>query len=125
MRRDIIICIIVVIFIVILNYITSEYTSKCVEVINGELVVIERMIKNDEEVSDRIKNIKQEWYERYKKLAYYIEHDELEKVHLYLVGLESGIEMGDKEEAIEELDKCKFILQHIETKYTFSLENIF
>ena len=61
----------------------------------------------------------------YKKLAYYIEHDELEKIELYLTALKSNIETKEYNQAVVEVDSCIFILKHIEEKYSFNLQNIF
>ena len=128
MKRDIIICIIVIIFVIILNTITARYTKNSAIMIGDKLNEIKEKIKqekNKSEIYNDIQKLKENWEERNDKLAYYIEHDELEKVHLYIVGLESSLESEEYGEAIEELDKCKFILKHIEEKYSFSMKNIF
>ena len=53
------------------------------------------------------------------------EHDELEKVDTYLVALKSNIESEDYEQAVENLDICVYILEHIDDKEAFLLKNIF
>ena len=58
-------------------------------------------------------------------MAYFIEHDELEKVDTNITALKSFIETNEYAEAISELDKSVFVLRHIEEKYAFSLENVF
>ena len=91
--------------------------------------VIEAEENGEEEVNENIKNkkeeIKKEWENRYDKLAYFIEHDELEKVKTDLTALNSFIETKEYAEAISELDKCVFVLKHIEDKYAFNLQNVF
>lgn len=69
--------------------------------------------------------IYKQWEQRHDKLAYFIEHDELEKVETEFVAMKSYIEAKDYEEATSELDKSVFILKHIEDKYDFNLQNIF
>lgn len=66
-----------------------------------------------------------QWQEKHDKLAYFIEHDELEKVETELIVIKSYIETEDYEESISELDKGVFILKHIEDKYAFNLQNVF
>lgn len=66
-----------------------------------------------------------QWQEKHDKLAYFIEHDELEKVETELVAIKSSIETEDYEESISELDKSVFILKHIEDKYDFNMQNVF
>ena len=91
--------------------------------------VIEAEENGEEEVNENIKNkkeeMKKEWENRYDKLAYFIEHDELEKVKTDLTALNSFIETKEYAEAISELDKCVFVLKHIEDKYAFNLQNVF
>ena len=62
---------------------------------------------------------------KHDKLAYFIEHDELEKVETDLVSIKSYIETQEYEQAVGELDKGAFVLKHIEDKYAFNLQNIF
>ena len=76
-------------------------------------------IKNDAEI------VYKQWEKRHEKLAYYIEHDELEKVETELIGIKSDLETEDYEELIIGIDKSVFILKHIEDKYAFNLQNIF
>ena len=91
--------------------------------------VIEAEENGEEEVKENIKNkkeeIKKEWENIHDKLAYFIEHDELEKVKTDLTALNSFIETKEYAEAISELDKCVFVLKHIEDKYAFNLQNVF
>ena len=81
--------------------------------------------KTKEEISEEVNIITEEWELRHDKLAYYIEHNELEKVEDNLTGLDSLTETEEYADAIKELDRCVFILKHIQEKYAFNLENIF
>ncbi len=128
MKKEIIICIVVVIGVIVLNILTGNYTKESVESIKNELYTIKENINSREEenvIYEKIQDLKYCWNNRYETLSYYIEHNELEKVNLYIVGLESGINTKEYNQAIEELDKCVFTLEHIEDKYSFRLNNIF
>ena len=136
MKKEIIICIIVVIAISIGNIITQtqQYTKESVSTLSNDLeelkLDLNNKIKNEEEktneeLSNSIDKITKDWESRHYKLAYYIEHNELEKVEDNLTGLDSLVSTEEYAEAIKELDKCIFILRHIEEKYAFNLENIF
>ena len=59
------------------------------------------------------------------KLAYYIEHDELEKVDTAIITMKSYIETEDYSSAVAELDEGKFVLEHIQKKNAFNLQNVF
>ena len=67
----------------------------------------------------------EKWDEKHDKLAYYIEHDELEKVDTAIVQVKSFVENEEIPSAIAELETGKFVLEHIERKYKFNLQNIF
>ena len=128
MKKDIIVCVFVIALVVALNIITSNYTKDSTKKIEEKLSSIRDKIEKNEETqvtANEIKQLKEDWEERNAKLAYYIEHDELEKVNLYIVGLESNYSSKEYGNALEELDKCEFILKHIEEKYSFSMRNIF
>lgn len=132
MWKETIICIIIVIAIIIGNVITQNYTVESVREISSNLdelknqiLKVEKENGNKEEVNEKIKKVRSQWESRHDKLAYFIEHDELEKVETSLTGLSSFIETEEYTEATSELDKSNFILKHIEEKYAFNLENIF
>ena len=134
MKKEIIICIIVVIAIVLGNVITQNYTKESVKILSDELDELKINLNNKlekqeekpkEELSKKIEKITNDWELRHDKLAYYIEHNELEKVEDNLTSLNSLISTEEYAEAIKELDKSIFILKHIEEKYAFNLENIF
>ena len=134
MKKEIIICIIVVIAIVLGNVITQNYTNESVKILSDELDELKINLNNKlekqeekpkEELSKKIEKITNDWELRHDKLAYYIEHNELEKVEDNLTSLNSLISTEKYAEAIKELDKSIFILKHIEEKYAFNLENIF
>lgn len=127
MKKEIFICAIVVIFIVVLNIITSNHTTAIMDEITKELnEVREGLIQGKSDgLNEKIDKIAEKWKEKSEELAYYIEHDELEKVELYIVETKSNIETSEYNMAIQGLDSCKFIISHIKEKYKFSLKNIF
>ena len=131
MWKETIICVVIVIAIVILNYITQNYTVQSVEELTSKLGELKQEIVKEEgdidreKANNKMEEIKKSWEARHDKLAYFIEHDELEKVETDLTSLKSFIETNSYSEATSELDKSVFVLQHIEDKYAFNLENVF
>ena len=133
MGKETIICIIIIIAIIVGNIITQNYTIESVKEISSNLENLKEDISNIEnqknsnieELSDKINQIESKWEERHNKLAYFLEHDELEKVETNLTALKSFIETNEYSEAISELDKAVFLLEHIEDKYAFNLQNVF
>lgn len=131
MFKEIIICITIVTTIIIGNNITQKYTTQAVEEMTNLLNGIRTEIFESKEnidinnIENEIDDINSEWERRHEKLAYYIEHDELEKVETNLTGLKGEIEAGEYGDAISQIDQSIFLLEHIEDKYAFNLQNIF
>ena len=131
MIKELIISIIIVVLIFVGNAVTENYTRESVDETTKNLTTLrEEIIKNEDEVNvniakEKIDNIYKQWDSRHKKLAYYIEHDELEKVKTELTGLRAYIEKEEYSEAIPELDKSVYILEHIKDKTALNLKNIF
>ena len=129
MYKELVISIFLVILIFIGDYFTQNYTEKAIEKINISLDDIKKEIVeeniNINNVSQKTKNTEKIWEDYNKKLSYFIEHDELEKVENNLVGCVSYIKSNEYIEAKEKIDEMKFILKHIEEKNRFNFKNIF
>ena len=131
MTKELIISIIIVVLIFVGNAITENYTEESVDETKKSLSDLrEEIIKNEDEIDfniakEKIDKIHEQWDSRYEKLAYYIEHDELEKVKTELTGLRGYIEKEEYSEAVPELDRSIYILEHIKDKTALNLKNIF
>lgn len=127
MFKELIISIVIIISIFSLDMFTQNYTEKSVERITEQFSNLKTYISdnNAENIQNTIKNIDDDWEKIHDKLAYYIEHDELEKVDTAIVTMKSYIETKDYSSAIAELDEGKFVLEHIQEKNSFNLQNIF
>ena len=127
MFREISIIITVIVFIITLDIITNKYTIYAGDELSNNLYNLrEEILKEDKEkIDSKIKQIDNGWDEYNKKLSYYMEHDELEKVGTNLTALKAHIEVEEYEDAIENLDETVFILQHIQEKEKFSIRSIF
>lgn len=128
MYREITIIIVILLLIFIGNYITQKNTVKSVEIMTKELTELKIDLlnnKDDKQIEEKIEYIMKEWNRLNKILAYYIEHDELEKVETELTGVKANIEVNDYNCAIEELEKGIYILNHIKQKQALDFINIF
>lgn len=129
MHKEVIISIVIVVVIVIGNVVTQNYTRKSVEAISSDLNSLRQELNvedvNKKEAKKHFDEIEKKWDNMQEKMAYYIEHDELEKVKTNLTELKSHTETEEYEEAINDLDKSVFVLDHIEEKSEFNLKNIF
>ena len=127
MYKEMIISVILVILIFIGDFITQKYTKDTVSSLIDEFGKLKQSLinasKEDSEIE--VNEIERKWDKAHDKLAYYIEHDELEKVETNLTSCKSLAETENYDLAISELEKTVFVLNHITDKYAFNLENIF
>ena len=129
MNKELIICVVIIILIIVGNAITQNYTrqniqdiSTALEKLEEELIVKEINWNN---AKSHYYDINKKWKDVKNIMSYFIEHDELEKVETNLVGLNSFIDMRDEKEAVAELNRAIFVLKHIEDKNNLNLRNIF
>ena len=132
MTKELIISVIIVVVIIAGDTFTTRYTNKSIETTTQSLSEIREEIekKNEEEIDadklkEQIKNIRNDWNKRHKKLAIYIEHDELEKIETNLAGLNGYLDKEEYGDSMAQLDISVYVLEHIKNKTTLSLINIF
>lgn len=126
MLKEVIISIVIVLSITVLDFVTQDYTKETVKQTSIMLNNLNEKIKiNEENISDDLEEIFKSWEEKREKMAYFIEHDELEKVETNLTNIKSYIEEDEFDMAISSIDEAEFILKHIKEKNAFNLENIF
>ena len=127
MYKETIICIFIIILIIGLDIITQNYTKKSTIEITDCLSELKDEIENEnlENAKLKIEELDNKWDNRHDKLAYYIEHDELEKVETNFTACKSLAKTEEYEQAISELEKTVYVLEHITDKYSFDLVNIF
>lgn len=129
MYKEIIIIVLIVILILVGNVITQNYTKDAVKIMQENLNEIKEELEKEEaetnNIEEKIDKAMQEWKTKNNKLAYYLEHDELEKIESELTALNANILTEEYEQGRENLDRCYFLLEHIKDKETISLSNIF
>ena len=129
MLKEFFICTVILILIFIGNGITQGYSRGSIENINEKLTNLrEEMNKekiNDEEIVKHENEINKQWGEMFSRLAYYIEHEELEKVSRNLENIKTYVTLKEYDNATKEINEVIYILNHIEDKYSFNLQNIF
>ena len=129
MYKELAICVVTVIVIVLLNILTGNYTKNSVSELTGELMQLRSQMTEenieDKEIYNKVKDIYENWREKYNVLTYYLEHDELEKVENNLTSFRSAIDAKEYSEALKEIDETTFVLRHIQEKNSFDLKNIF
>lgn len=127
MIKETVISIVIVIMIFSLDMFTQRFTNKTTAEITEIFTELKDLAveENKEKMETKIAELDEKWNKRHDKLAYYIEHDELEKVDTAIVSAKSYIQTEDYSSAASELDVGKFVLEHIQEKYKFNLVNVF
>ena len=129
MYKEIIICILVVIFIFSMDFISNNYTKKVFFNMNEELAILRNEMtnesKDEEKINKKIKEVEDKWYKNIKLLSCYIEHNELEKVQRQITIIKGNIDVKEYNQATPQLDECKFIINHIIDKESLLIRNIF
>ena len=127
MFKEILIIFVVVALVIGLDIISNEYLKEAVDELTRALNELRIFIleENQEEAQKQMRKVKDIWAEKFKVLAYYIEHNELEKVETELVRLAADIDMEEYKHCINELETSIFILEHIQQKEKFDIMSIF
>lgn len=132
MKKEVIICIIVIALMIIGNIVTQNHTKQCVEELNRQLsdlrgrIIIKNKSEEEElELNNKSDGIRKNWDDMQETLSFYIEHDELEKVETQLTLLSGEMETKLYDDAVPEIEKCQFILEHIADKTSLTIKNIF
>ena len=132
MQKEMIIVAVIIVVVVGVNITTDKYTRNCVSEINMKLEEICDMAnasleeeKENNQIIEKMDALREEWNNFSKKLAFYIEHDEIEKVDTSIVEINEYIKLGLYDEAIPEIRKCSFILEHIKNKGELQVINLF
>ena len=127
MKKEIIICFIVVVLVIALNVISEAHTDFIMEDTENSLETLRQdlFMANIESINSEIKEILDKWEDDKELLSIYIEHDELEKIETCLREINSNVETEEYNIAIQSLDTCVFLMNHIKDKYKLSVKNIF
>ncbi len=127
MYKEIVITIIVLALIIVGNIITQNNTNKSVEEMSAKLDNLKQEVenKNWEKANKKMEEIEKVWETKNEVMAYYIEHNELEKVQTEIVKTKADVESKESAMATESINSCNFILEHIKDKNALKIVNIF
>ena len=136
MLKESLIAIFAIALIIIGNNVTHSYATEKMNSMSNNLEELRSILSEEastdspykemtEKAKSKMEGIFNYWKEIYSKLAYFIEHDELEKIEQGLTEIKGNIEMEEYQEAVVRADATLFIIGHVEEKLSFELENIF
>ena len=131
MTKELIISIIIVVIIVTGDILTTKNTDKCIQETKGKLLQMEQELqKSDDEIDGenlkkQMESILSDWKVKHRKLAMYIEHNELEKVETDLSSLNGYLKQEEYGDANAQIDVSIYVLEHIKNKTILNIINIF
>lgn len=114
----------IIVFVVSIEIITDNITYRSISDINSKIEDLEKSLETNESKA-KISELCSSWKSEEDKLAFYLEHDELEKVGVLVDNVKSDIENDNTEDVKQEIDEIKFLLEHVKQKQKLELKNIF
>ena len=135
MKRTLVVCIIIIIFIVMSDLLLRKYADNKFDYMIGKLTDITNSIKlvgdKPEMVSNNtdgnkkiIEDLESMWEKDYTIMSCYLEHNELEKVKTQMVIIRAGMETNDVSYIYEEVNRAVYIIEHIKDKSRLKIDNI-
>ncbi|MBR3132766.1 MAG: DUF4363 family protein [Clostridia bacterium] len=127
MKREIIVILIILIFIVSIDVVLGKKLDSNIDNLCDELIKLDETIDSEDTnlISEQYDKVDNLWTEYEKSFSYYLEHDELEKVGTELAVLESNIKSEQWDDVKSDISKLQFILEHLKEKIDLKLKNIF
>lgn len=128
MKKEYVMMILILISVISGHYLTQKKSSDVFQSIEKDLNELKTMVEEEEtqdNLNARIKKIEDEWNDEYEILAYYTEHDELEKIGVQLSIINSTIKTKTNNDTFMEIDRCIFLIEHLEDKEDLKIVNMF
>ena len=126
MYKELIISASVIILVIVVNFVMGKLVddklNRVIDLLAETRTAIED--KDYEKANEKVEEIDKHWESSERFLSCYIEHDELEKVETEFTSLKACLEI-EEEDCLEYIDRMSFVVEHIEKKDDFVLENMF
>ena len=127
--KNISMIIVIIIFVISLDFITENYSKKTVDELSNKLKDLNKCIESEnlniKEMKNKANDILKLWRKKDNILSWYIEHDEIEKVSDKINIFNKQIEIGNYDLARVSIVETEFLLKHMADKQSLSLKNIF
>ena len=135
MKRTLVVCIIIIIFIIMSDLLLRKYADNKFDYMIGKLTDINNsielvddkpeMVSNSREGNKKIiEDLESMWEKDYTIMSCYLEHNELEKVKTQMVIIQAGMETNDVSYIYEEVNRALYIIEHIKDKSELKIDNI-
>ncbi len=101
---------------------TSDELTKDIEILREEIKKAQNSEQNNSE--ELAKDIYDKWEKIEKNWSIIVMHNELDLIELAIVSMKTCIEENEYSEAIKELEKSSYLLEHIKDREKLALKNI-
>ena len=125
--KEYVMIVLIIVFVILAELITSKITCKVVEDINYYINFLEEGIDNND-IGDKMEKLSSQWRKSEIKLAFFMEHSELEKINADITNLRSNVynrNNNNYEDIKELIDEIKYRLEYVKNKQKLGLKNIF
>lgn len=133
MKKEFFMIVVIILLVISGDLITQKFTTKFFKEIENDLmnlrngIITQNITQNieKENLKQASSKIYNKWCDGYKILAYYIEHDELEKIKTQLTLINASIDVEDYNDTVMRIDEGIFLINHVIDKEDINLFNIF
>lgn len=125
MVREISIIISILVIIFVADCIVINHLKNTTEVLSAKIEEVNVNIDNKEKANGLIEELSEQWEKTNKTWSIIVTHQELDQIETSLLAAKIAIENEEKNEALTELGKFNFLLDHINETQSFKLKNIF
>lgn len=124
-KKEIAIFVLIILFIMFCDIIFEEHFSTQKNEFELLISDLQELVLKEQDAKNKSEELYQNWIEIESKAAYYVEHNELEKVSLKVGLIKKTVEINETDLTVEYLEEIKFLLDHIYDKDKLRLKNIF
>lgn len=127
--KEILIIIISILLVIIGSNVSQGYLSKTGNELIQDIEILKEEIKKAQNSEENIsKELAEEIYSKWEKIeknwSIIVIHNELDLIELALVSMKTDIEENEYSEAIKELEKSNYLIEHIKDNEKLELKNI-
>ncbi len=127
--KEILIIVISILIVIVGANISQGYLNQTSDELTNDIEILREEIKkaqnseqnNSEELA---KDIYDKWEKIEKNWSIMVMHNELDLIELAIVSMKTCIEENEYSEAIKELEKSSYLLEHIKDREKLALKNI-
>lgn len=126
-KVKILLIVILLIAVLALNVLVGWYTDNSIDDMETKIDELKQLLLdgNYEESKTKSEKIRDDWDEYENKFAYFMDHEEIEKLSVKVAAIAENATNKEYELALEDSVETKFLLEHVKDKLKLKLNNVF